>query len=136
MTPADVRPSLITGNHQMDAEHALQLGLLRELLDSLEAGDRPAALEVFERLEDFAGAHFLAEELLMRLHSYPRYEAHAAEHAELVEALRSLRDRLSTGEAAALLDEVDAFARRFLAHVATADTALGAFQRSEAAAAP
>ena len=80
MTPADVRPSLITGNHQMDAEHALQLGLLRELLDSLEAGDRPAALEVFERLEAFAGAHGLAEELLMRLHSYPRYVAHAAEH--------------------------------------------------------
>ncbi|MCL4808325.1 MAG: hemerythrin family protein, partial [Thermoanaerobaculia bacterium] len=130
MTPAEVRNSLITGNREMDEEHALQLQLLRELMQNLETGDGPAALEVFERLEQFTNAHFLAEELLMRLHSYPGYEAHGAEHAQFVEELGALRTRLAGGEAAAVKEDADAFARRLLAHIATADHALGEFERS------
>jgi hemerythrin len=135
MTPAEGRHTLITGNREMDEEHALQLGLLRELVQSLEAGDAVAALEVFERLEHFTNAHFLAEELLMRLHAYPEYEAHGAEHGRFVEELTSLRARLSGGGADAVREDADAFSRRLLAHIATADHALGAFQRSRASAA-
>ena len=130
MTPAEGRNALITGNREMDEEHALQLQLLRELLSNLESGDAPAALELFERLDQFTGAHFLAEELLMRLHAYPDYEAHAAEHGRFVEELNALRARLSGGGAPDLREDADAFARRLLAHIATADSALGAFQRS------
>lgn len=136
MTPAEVRNTLITGNREMDEEHALQLQLLRELMQNLETGDGPAALEVFERLDQFTNAHFLAEELLMRLHSYPGYEAHGAEHAQFVEELEALRGRLAGGEAFAVREDADAFARRLLAHIATADHALGAFERSLAAPAP
>ena len=135
MTPAEGRHSLITGSREMDEEHALQLGLLRELVQGLEAGDGVAALEVFERLDHFTKAHFLAEELLMRLHSYPEYEAHSSEHGRFVEELASLRARLSGGGAESVRDDADAFSRRLLAHIATADHALGAFQRSRAAAA-
>jgi hemerythrin len=133
MTPADGGHTLITGNREMDEEHALQLELLRELMQNLESGDRPAALELFERLDQFTNAHFLAEELLMRLHAYPQFEAHAAEHAQFVEQLTALRAGLAGGEAGDIREEADAFARRLLAHIATADHALGAFQRSGAA---
>jgi hemerythrin len=133
MTPADGGNSLITGNREMDEEHALQLQLLRELMQNLESGDGPAALELFERLDQFTNAHFLAEELLMRLHAYPQFEAHAAEHAQFVEQLTALRAGLAGGEAGDIREEADAFARRLLAHIATADQALGAFQRSGAA---
>jgi len=131
MSRADGRHTLITGNREMDEEHALQLRLLRELLQSLEADDDPAALELFERLDQFTSAHFLAEELLMRLHAYPDFEAHRAEHGEFVEALAALRERLSAGGSSALRDDADAFARRLLAHIATTDGALGTFQRSK-----
>jgi len=130
MTPADGRPNLVTGNREMDEEHALQLQLLRELVQNLETGDGPAALEVFERLDDFTNAHFLAEERLMRLHAYPELEAHRSEHAGFVEELKALRSRLSGGDVDAVRDDADAFARRFLAHVARADHALAVFQRS------
>ncbi len=130
MTPADGRNALVTGNREMDEEHALQLQLLRELMQNLESGDGPAALEVFERLDQFTNAHFLAEELLMRLHSYPQFEAHAAEHAQFVEELKALHERLGGSEAGAVRDDADAFSRRLLAHIATADHALGAFERS------
>ncbi|HYN40568.1 MAG TPA: hemerythrin family protein [Thermoanaerobaculia bacterium] len=133
MTPADGGNTLITGHREMDEEHALQLELLRELMQNLESGDRPAALELFERLDQFTNAHFLAEELLMRLHAYPHFEAHAAEHAQFVEELKALHTSLAGGEAGDVREEADAFARRLLSHIATADHALGAFQRSGAA---
>jgi hemerythrin len=135
MTPADGRNALVTGNREMDEEHALQLQLLRELMQNLESGDGPAALEVFERLDEFTNAHFLAEELLMRLHAYPQFEAHRAEHAQFVEELKALHERLGAGDAAAVRDDADAFSRRLLAHIATADHALGEFQRAGAFAA-
>ncbi|MBK8595931.1 MAG: hemerythrin family protein [Holophagales bacterium] len=135
MSPAEGRHTLITGNREMDEEHALQLRLLRELLQSLESDDSPAALELFERLDQFTSAHFLAEELLMRLHSYPDFEAHRAEHGQFVEELAALGARLSGAGTGALRDDADAFARRLLAHIATTDSALGTFQRSKTTAA-
>ena len=131
MKPADGRHNLITGNREMDEEHALQLRLLRELLQSLDSDDGRAALELFERLDQFTSAHFLAEELLMRLHAYPDFEAHRAEHGEFIEELTTLRARLPGGGTSALRGDTDAFARRLLAHIATMDSALGVFQRSK-----
>ncbi|MFN7990401.1 MAG: hemerythrin family protein [Thermoanaerobaculia bacterium] len=136
MTPAEERQGLITGNREMDGEHVLQLHLLRELVQNLDAGDVAAAAEVFESLDHFTSAHFLAEELLMRLHAYPDFEAHAGAHAGFVGELKSLAARLSAGADETLREEVDAFARRLLAHIATADHALGEFQRTRGIAAP
>lgn len=135
MTLTDGQNALITGNREMDEEHALQLHLLRELGQSLEAGDGPAARQLFERLDHFTNEHFLAEALLMRLHSYPDYEAHVADHEQFVEGLTALCQLLSTGGPGAVREDADAFARRLLAHIATADRALGAFHRSRATAA-
>lgn len=135
MTPAEGHRSLITGNREMDEEHALQLRLLHELVQNVESGDGPAALEIFDRLEQFTGAHFLAEELLMRLHAYPQFEAHSAEHGRFVEDLKALRVQIEDGQDGAVKDEADALARRLVAHIATADHALGVFQRSGGATA-
>lgn len=135
MTPPDERHSLITGNREMDEEHALQIRLLTELLRRLESDDAAAALELFDRVEQFTAAHFLAEELLMRLHAYPEYETHASSHASFVEELRALRPRIADGIDEEVREEADAFSRRLLAHIATADHALGEFQRSSGIAA-
>lgn len=130
MMPADGSHGLVTGSREMDEEHALQLRLLRELVQNLDAGDGAAAAEVFETLDHFTLAHFLAEELLMRLLAYPDYEAHAGAHARFVDELRAFRERLAGGADEAFREEVDAYARRLLAHIATADHALGEFRRS------
>lgn len=133
MTPADGGNGLITGNREMDEEHALQLQLLHELVQNVESGDGPAALDIFDRLEQFTSAHFLAEELLMRLHAYPYFGAHSAEHNRFLEDLKALRAQLTAGQDGAVKDEADALARRLVAHIATADNALGEFQRTGSA---
>ncbi len=135
MPHAEGRHNLITGNREMDEEHALQIRLLSELLRRLDSYDAAAALPVFDRVEQFTAAHFLAEELLMRLHAYPEYEAHASAHASFVEELKGLRRLLADGVDEEVREEADAFARRLLAHIATADHALGEFQRTSGIAA-
>lgn len=136
MTAAERHRDLVTGNRQMDEEHALQLSLLRELVENLDSGDAPAALEVLERLDAFTRAHFHAEELLMRLHAYPEAEAHAADHATFVRELQGVRARLADGLDEAAREDADAFARRLLSHIASADHAFADFQRAGEATAP
>lgn len=78
------------GVADLEAEHALQYKLLSEAERLLESGDGPAAREVIAQLHAYSDAHFASEQVLMRLHSYPGYEAHEREHGELLHALQSL----------------------------------------------
>jgi methyl-accepting chemotaxis protein len=82
--------------------------MVRELQSALAGGRRDEARELFDRLEEFSTAHFLAEQLMMRLHAYPALAAHEDEHGRLVAELRALRRTLDDDEA---LDSAAAVAR-------------------------
>jgi len=92
---------LSLGVDAIDREHHLQVDLLDEVVTSLDAA-RPAAevLEVLDRLIEYTNAHFLAEQLMMRLHGYPLYQAHVAEHDRLLAEVRALRDAVAGGDEA------------------------------------
>lgn len=116
----------------MEREHALEIRMVRELQSALAAGDRAAADALFQRLEEFTEAHFLAEQLLMRLHAYPAYAAHQEEHDRLIGELRALRRSVDAADA---LDPVGAVARleRWLyAHMQSEDLALADFLQQDA----
>ena len=69
-------------NADVDREHEVQLGLLRALC--VAAGENRAAGEIGEILDHliaYSEAHFMSEELLMRLKSYDDYEDHVEDHA-------------------------------------------------------
>jgi len=113
----------------MDHEHALELEIVRELQAALRRGELEAARELVERLEDFTNAHFLAEQLLMRLHAYPGYAAHEGEHDRLIDELRQLRARIDGGAVADPGDEVERLEQWLKAHMASADHALADYLR-------
>ena len=114
----------------MEAEHQVQLGLVRALKEALEAGpDDPASGAVpalLRRLVDYSDAHFLSEQLLMRLYAYPAYSDHVLEHDRLIGELRGLAESWEKGggDAAGLVGRVE---RWLLTHMATADKALEAY---------
>ena len=117
-----------SGVETMEREHALEIQMVRDLQAALAAGDGAAASALFERLEEFTNAHFLAEQLLMRLHAYPAYVAHQEEHDRLIAELRDLRQTLESTEAPA--DPAAAVARleRWLyAHMQSSDASLADF---------
>ena len=107
----------------MEAEHHVQFGLIQALQDAVTARrDGPTVEAVLERLIDYSEAHFLSEELLMRLASYDEFEAHAEQHRQLLEALRQAQEAFRATGQHALLDNVPASTLGFMhRHIETND---------------
>lgn len=117
------RPSgrdLSVGHDVVDGEHGVQLQLVEALQAALTAGgNRAHAEEILDRLLVFTDMHFGSEELLMRLHSYPRYGLHVDEHRRLLDGLREIHARLGKGQQPAEL--VEDLRRWLVGHIAGMD---------------
>lgn len=116
----------MTEQAHVAAEHQVQLELLHALQETLVRGDqdRSASAGVLKQLLDYSEAHFLSEQLLMRLYAYPGYEEHVQEHDQLVGVLRDLSVAWTEGEGEAsghLLVQVEDW---LLIHMSTTDEAL------------
>lgn len=117
------------GVPEIDVEHELQIELVHAVRTALAAGDVATAQAAIGRLDDVTNAHFLAEQLLMRLHAYPGYAAHVQEHDGLIEELRKLwRQPLEAGDAEAVAQRLELWLR---AHIATADEAFASFLQNQ-----
>lgn len=99
----------------IDAEHQIQIRLLNELRRALR--EEQSGNELREQLTDYCRAHFLSEELLMRLHAYPGYDDHVADHEQMIDALEGL----TTPE------QADALAALLLRHIGERDATLHAY---------
>ena len=111
----------------MEGEHQVQLHLVRALREGLEKGeDRASTSTLLRQLLDYSDAHFLSEQLLMRLYAYPAYADHVLEHDRLIGELRALADSCEKdgGDAGRLLRQVEQW---LLTHMATTDKALQAY---------
>jgi hemerythrin len=111
---------LAVGHDVVDGEHGVQLQLVEALQAALGSGaDRGHAEELLDRLLVFTDMHFGSEELLMRLHSYPRYGLHVDEHRRLLESLREIHARIQRGDRPS--DLVDELRRWLVGHIAGMD---------------
>ncbi len=120
-------PTVSVGVPEIDGEHDLQLELVRTLEISIEARDRSRALDLLQKLADVTNAHFLGEQLLMRQHAYPNYQAHQQEHDRLIGELDALKSSLEAGwESTGRLDP-GAVELWLLRHIQSSDRALAAF---------
>jgi hemerythrin len=113
----------------VEAEHRVQLELLNALREVLARGDddRSSSATLLEQLYDYSEAHFLSEQLLMRLYAYPGHEEHVQEHDQLIEGLRSVMEEWARGEGEAagnLLRQVEDW---LLTHLSTTDKALESY---------
>jgi hemerythrin len=70
---------------------------------------------------EYANVHFLSEELLMRLQSYPGYDAHVGEHARLMEEIRGLEREVEQGHREASADLAAAVRDWIVTHIQTED---------------
>lgn len=106
------------------AEHRLQIELLDALIAAAQSGrDDDHADELMQRLRDVSEAHFLSEDLLMRLHAYPEHAAHVAEHEEMTSLLDSIRAAADEPD----VDNLTALRQRFVHHIFEKDERLEAF---------
>jgi hemerythrin-like metal-binding protein len=127
MGDIDMDQSTITGVEEIDQEHALELQIVRSIRTTLATDDREKLGELLARLEDFTNAHFLGEQLLMRLHAYPGYQAHQEEHDNLMTELRELSQRLLTQESIDPDQEAENLERWLITHIQSEDQALAEY---------
>ena len=120
--------SLRVAENVVDAEHDVQMQMLDSLAAAIEERGNFASMKlVLEQFIEFSDLHFLSEQLVMRLHSYPGYEAHMEEHTRLMKKLREIREKVFRDEKILGLELIKELRAWLLAHMASHDMAFGEF---------
>ncbi|GIK96276.1 MAG: hypothetical protein BroJett029_04850 [Alphaproteobacteria bacterium] len=90
--------SLLTGIEKLDEDHRHLVTCVNVIAEAEHNADQG---EVLDRLTDFKvdlAEHFEAEENYLRAVNYPRRNAHATHHAEVIVALDRLARDLKAGD--------------------------------------
>jgi hemerythrin len=126
------KPSLAIGVAEIDAQHRTLFERAARFEAAVQAREPSIRLqELFTFLEDYARAHFAAEEQLMRDVGYPRLAEHAQEHSGFKRRLQSLLPQLeSEGDSTALSLALRGLLEFWLTdHVTSSDQRIGEFLR-------
>ncbi len=125
MTPDDLATmpaEVLSGEHEVQVR---LLSAIEMLID--KKGFSKQVNDALAQLVDYTGVHFLSEELLMRLYSYPLHNAHERRHRELLDRLQELRDELERGKAFATGSLVNNLRLSIIEHIATEDAAFSKY---------
>lgn len=115
----------LAANDGTDREHQVQLELLQKLCLGLESGADAATIrQQLSDLIDYSEAHFMSEELLMRMKSYDDYEDHQDDHVHMLEVLRDLAAQPASGQSALMAGQARAMLGLISQHIATRDKRL------------
>ena len=118
-------------NKDIDREHEVQLGLLRALCTAAgENRDADTVGEILDRLISYSEAHFMSEELLMRLKSYDDYEDHVEDHLQMMDTLRGIAASHAGGDAALIAGQATELLGFIGHHIATRDRRFSDYLRS------
>lgn len=118
-------------NAETDHEHQVQLGLLQALCDATRDNGGAALVgEIVEQLIAYSEAHFMSEELLMRLKSYDDYEGHVDEHIHMLEMLTRIATDHATGHSSLVTGKAEEVLGFIGRHIATRDRRFADFVRS------
>lgn len=119
---------LSVGVEEIDEDHRKLVGIFNILNHAVQDGESPEYLAAtLDELINCTVWHFSHEERLMLKHRYPQLAEHRAEHQELIQSAKELRETLLRTEQA-VADEQILFLDRWLTeHILTTDSRLGAF---------
>jgi len=127
------RDSLAIGVEAIDNQHKELLLRFGRLLTACQAGQ---GVEELKKLQTFLGeyvhTHFSDEEELQRLHRYPDYESHHAQHVYFIEQINKLeaetkQEGVSTHH---VVETNNMLLKWLLNHISKVDKELGVFIKS------
>ncbi len=114
-------------------EHDIQLQLLGAVEHAVRAGHRfDDVMSLLDQLIEYTSVHFHSEELMMRLYAYPQYQAHCAEHAELMQQVRAIRESFREQDREGLLETAGALRDWLGRHIDGKDHGLVTFLNRQA----
>lgn len=114
-------------------DHAEINDLVEQLRAATERGDQATMKSLLMGLEMLEARHYAQEDALMRAVGYAQADAHRAEHAKMLDTLRSINATLVWENMAAISPQVVAHIEAAVAHMMHADEALNRTVSSNAA---
>ena len=105
-------------------DHADINDLVAQLRAATERGDHATMKSLLIGLEMLEAKHYAREDALMRAVGYPNADAHRAEHAKMLDTLRSINETLVWENMGAISPQVVAHIEAAVAHMMDADQAL------------
>jgi hemerythrin len=130
-------PALELGHPLIDAQHRALFDRARALADAIRAGrGADEVKETLRFLTAYAGAHFEAEEALMRSAGFPGAEGHVEHHRRIERRLLEIATTWHAhGATPGLLADVEAMMSGWVTiHVSEKDRELTDFLRARSAA--
>lgn len=127
------RESLAIGVPAIDNQHKELLLRFDRLLDACKEGkgiNELKGLQAF--LEEYVHTHFNDEEALQRLHRYPGYESHRAEHLYFIEQINKLKSETENQGVSThhVVETNNLLLKWLLNHISKVDMELGVFLKS------
>ena len=119
----------------IDAQHQTLFRIAGELHTAMANGQgKTAVAKTLDRLIQYVGMHFSHEERLMRLHGYPDFPAHKAEHDALTRQVVQFQQEFQAGRAI-LTVQLLRFLKEWLQnHIQGSDQKYAPFLREKAVA--
>lgn len=134
MTALPETEDISVGLPELDGEHSVQMGLLTALRQAVVTDqDTASANTILEQLSAYTNAHFMAEQLLMRLHAYPHYDEHVEEHSRLIEKMQALQEAQTAGTIKPTVEAMNALSEWLVRHTQGSDRKLGRYLTEHAA---
>lgn len=120
------RDEFNTGIADVDHEHRELVDLINRLHDHIASGaDRSQVSEFLGEVFARIAAHFALEESIMRKHRYDEYQAHKAEHEQLLDEIRDIMDAQQAGGTSAYQVQLPSVVRDwFINHFKSKDSRL------------
>ena len=120
------RDEFNTGIADVDHEHRELVDLINRLHDHIASGaDRSHVSEFLGEVFARIAAHFALEESIMRKHRYDEYQAHKAEHEQLLDEIRDIMDAQQAGGTSAYQVQLPSVVRDwFINHFKSKDSRL------------
>jgi hemerythrin len=111
----------------IDAQHQMLFAIARELYVAMSAGKGRSILsKILDRLVQYTVLHFTHEESLMRLHQYPNFARHKAEHDALTRKVMEFQAEFNAGKIAMALEVLNFLQDWLQTHIKGSDFAYAA----------
>lgn len=125
MTLLQWKPAYSLAIASVDLEHREMIAMINDCYDRMGRGDDARKIEGFlGEIHAGISAHFALEEQLMRKTGYPEFQAHKADHEELLDQIRGFMDELAANPEAGMEALRKGLSDWFARHFSTFDAHL------------
>lgn len=113
---------------EIDDQHRTLVNMVNKLHDAMKEGHADdIVMPIVAEMKQYAAIHFATEEKYFKLHNYPEYAKHKAEHDAFVAKVVQVESDLKSGKCAMSMDILNFLSQWLVNHIKGTDKKYSAF---------